>query len=443
MKIILVNPETKFPGKSPSIPLGLLQVAALPYEKEHEIEILDCNKTSAKNVKRRIKMPDPDVVGFTGWTGESLKSCVELSKFSRANTNAKIVWGGVHASLLPQQVIKEDYLDFIVVGEGDFVFGDLVENLDKPERVKGIAYKDKGKPKFNLPGKIPEKLDTLPMIPWDLIPIKNYVFKWVGGLRTFALPTSRGCPYNCKFCYNKLFYEKGWRPYSVERVKGNLEKLLSGYPNVEALRIDYEDNLIGTDKKRAMEISSMFKKYDLRWGCQLRVNDVDRKMLEKFKENGCEYIFFGVESGSQRILNFLRKGTTLKQVVNVFDICNEIGIRAVASFMLDIPTETKDEIVKTVKLAKRLNSIVNVGFYQPYPGTELFNFVVKNGFKPPETTEGWSRFSFSSKHGFSEANAIELKFAYYYINYLLNPIVLAKKKDYDTFFVLLKTVLRV
>lgn len=443
MKIILVNPETKFPGKSPSIPLGLLQVAALPYGRGYEIEILDCNKMSSDNVKRRIRKSDPDVVGFTGWTGESLKSCVELSEFSRENTNAKIVWGGVHVSLLPHQAIQEDYLDFIVVGEGDFVFGDLIENLDKPEKVKGIAYKDEGKPKFNLPGEIPEKLDNLPLIPWDLIDIKNYVFKWVGGLRTFALPTSRGCPYNCTFCYNKLFYEKGWRPYSVERVKGNLENLLSGYPNVEALRVDYEDNFIGTDRKRAVEISSIFKKYDLRWGCQLRVNDIGRKMLRKFRENGCEYIFFGVESGSQRILNFLRKGITLEQIVNVFDTCNEIGIRAVASLMLDIPTETKDEVGRTMKLAKRLNSILNAGFYQPYPGTGLFNFVVQNGFKPPETTEEWKSFNFSSQHSFSEVNTVELKLAYYYINYLLNPIVLAKKKDYDTFFVLLKTVLRI
>ncbi|MCK5022852.1 MAG: B12-binding domain-containing radical SAM protein [Candidatus Aenigmarchaeota archaeon] len=443
MEILLINPYTKFPGKSPSIPIGLLQLAALPNKNGHNVKILDCNKSSIEDVKKQIKKSDPDIIGFTGWTGQTLKIPIELSTFSRENTNSKIVWGGPHPSLLPRQVIKEDYVDFVIVGEGDLSFNNLIENIKNPEKVKGIFYKEKGKILSTGKSEICENLDTLPLMPWEIIDLKSYVFEWVDGMKSMVLPTSRGCPYNCSFCYNKSFYQRKWRPYSVKTIEENLENLLSLSPKIEAVRFDYEDNFLGNDPKRAIKISELAKKNDLKWGCQLRVNNSERSIIEKFKNNGCEYIFFGIESGSQRILDFLRKGITVGQSVKVFDICNELKIRAVAGLMLDIPTEKNEDFKKTIKLAERLNNIVNVGFYQPYPGTDLFDHVVINGFVPPQSTEEWSNFKMSSYHNFSEVSSAKLKFAYYYLNNVLNPAVLLKKKDYKTFYMLLKTVLKI
>ncbi len=443
MKILLINPETKFPGKVPSIPLGLLQVAALPEKEGNDVEILDCNKLPIDRVKKKIKKSDPDVIGLTGWTGKSLKSCVEISKFSKENTQAKVVWGGVHSSLLPYQVIREDYVDFVVAGEGDLIFSDLINNLKNPKRVKGIVFKDDGKIRSNLPGKPVKNLDSLSPIPWDIIDVKDYTFKWIGGFRTMALPTSRGCPYDCNFCYNKVFYCEGWRPYSLKRVRENLENLLNSYPKIEALKVDYEDNLIGSDPDRAIQLSRLFKGHDLRWGCQFRVSNVNKKMLKEFKKNDCEYIFFGVESGSQRMLDFLNKRTSVKQIIDVFDFSNEIGLRSVASFMLDIPTETRKDLSQTAKLARRLKSVLYAGFYQPYPETSLYNFLVKNGFSEPKSTEDWIEFDFSRNHNFSGVSNTELRFTYYYLNYILNTQTLLQKGDYEMFVTLLKTVLRI
>jgi radical SAM superfamily enzyme YgiQ (UPF0313 family) len=441
MRIFLINPETRFPGKSPPIPLSLLQVAALPHNNGHEVEIFDCNKMSIQKIKRSIKSANPDVVGFTSWTSECLKSCIELSDFSRKNTEAKIVWGGVHASLLPGQVIKEDYVDFVVIGEGDFIFSDLVENLKSPEMVAGIAYKTNGKIRFNRKSIAPVNLNALPPIPWELIPVKSYAFRWIGGLRTFVLPTSRGCHYNCTFCYNRIFYGSGWRSYSIDNVKKNLDNLISHYHKIEALRIDCEDNFIGNKPERALKISSMLKSRDLKWGCQLRVNNVNEKILNDFKENGCEYAFFGIESGSQKMLDFMKKGITVSQAVKVFDICNEIDLRAVASFIIDMPTETSEDVSKTLKLAKRLDGIVHAGFYQPYPGTELATYLEKKGFKMPQRTEGWVDFNLSSCHNFSQVPREKLKWAYYYLNYVHNTRVLLEKGDMDMYFMLLKSLL--
>jgi len=443
MKILLINPETKFPGKVPSIPLGLMQIAALPYKEGNDVEILDCNKISVEIAKKIIKKTDPDIIGLSSWTGKSLKSCIEISKFSKENSDAKVVWGGVHPSILPYQVIKEEYVDFVVVGEGDTIFNDLLKNLKSPKKVKGILFKENGKIKSNLPGTPIKKLDSLPPIPWDIVNINDYAFRWIDGLKTMALPTSRGCPYNCNFCYNKVFYREGWRAYSLGRVRENLENLLSSYSKIEALKVDYEDNFVGTDMRRAINLSHLFKTYDLKWGCQLRATNANKKMLRTFKENGCEYIFFGVESGSQRILDFLNKRTSTEQIVDIFDFCNKIGLRSVASFMLDIPTETMRDLSETVKLAKRLKSVLYAGFYQPYPGTALYKFVLRNDFYLPKSTKGWIEFNFSKNHNFSGIPDIKLKFAYHYLNYILNTRILFQKGDYEMFFTLLKTVLRV
>ncbi len=442
MKILLINPETRFPGKVPSIPLGLLQVAALPYEEGNDVKILDCNKISLRRAKNIIKSSDPDIIGFTCWTGRSLKSCLELSRFSKEETQAKVVWGGVHPSILPYQVMREESVDFVIVGEGDIIFNDLVNNLKRPEKVRGIVFRERGKVKSNLPGKSIKDLDSLPPIPWEIIDIEDYAFRWIGSSKTMALPTSRGCPYDCNFCYNRVFYCEGWRPYSLERVKENLENLLASYPKIDALKVDYEDNFVGNDPHRAVELSRLFKNYDLRWGCQLRVSDTNKKMLREFRKNGCEYVFLGVESGSQRILDFLNKRTNVKQIVETFDFCNEIGLRSVASFMLDIPTETREDLSLTIMLAKRLKSVLYAGFYQPYPGTRLYDFLIRNGFSPPKTTEEWTDFNFSTSHNFSEIPSSKLKLTYYYLNYVLNTQVLLQKGDYEMFSTLLKTVLR-
>jgi radical SAM superfamily enzyme YgiQ (UPF0313 family) len=440
MKILLINPKTKFPGKSPPVPLGLLQISALPHKNGHEIEILDCNKTRTKGIKKKMKAADPDVVGFTSWTSGSLKSCIELSKFAKANLNAKVVWGGVHASLLPMQVIGEDYVDIVVIGEGDFTFNEMIENLKHPEKVNGIAFKHRDKIKLNAKTKTPDNLNNLPSIPWKLIRVKNYVFKWIGGLKTFVLPTSRGCPYNCTFCYNRIFYGGGWRPYSADAIKKNLENLITIYPNLEAIRVDCEDNLIGNDPDRAIKISSTLNAFDLKWSCQLRVNNVNEKILSNFKNNGCEYAFFGIESGSQRMLNFLKKGITIDQSIRVFDICNKIGLRPVSSFIIDIPTETNKDLDMTRKLARRLNGIVHAGFYQPYPGTALTKFLEKKGFKMPMRTEEWTEFNLSKCHNFSHNSRLRLLSAYYELNYIHNTKVLLEKRDFDMYFMLLKSL---
>jgi len=441
MKIFLINPKTLFPGKTPPLPLGLIQAGALPYIDSHEVDILDCNISSIHKIKRKIKNQNPDIIGFTTKTGKSLQSCIQLSKFTKENSDATVVWGGVHASLLPSQVIKENYVDIVVIGEGDFTFNEVVDNLKDLSKIRGITYKKDNKVFMNPPKDIIQNLDSLPLIQWDLIDIKKYVFKWVDNVKTMFLPTSRGCPYKCTFCYNPVFHKSIWRPFSLNRIKENLDNLISYY-QIGGLKVDYEDNFIGNDIERTLNISKLFEKYGLKWACQARVNELNRRILKEFKNNGCEYIFIGVESGSQRILNFLKKGVKVSKIKETFDLIDELKIRAVASFILDIPSETYYDFHQTIKLAKKLNAIITAGFYQPFPGTELFNWVVRNGlFDSPKSAEGWSTKDYSDCYGFSDISFWKLRYIYYYLNYWHNTKILIKNKDYQMFYLLFKSII--
>jgi len=438
MKILLINPKTLFPGKIPSFPLGLLQVAALPYKNNHEIEILDCNISSISSIKKKIKISDPDVVGFTTKTGKSLKSVIELSRFTRENSNAKIIWGGVHASLLPLQTIRENYIDIVDVGEGDFSFNQILDNLNHPEKVRGILFKKNEKIIQTPSKKLIIDLDSISHIPWELISIRKYAFKWIGGVKTVPISTSRGCPYRCTYCYNSVFHKQIWRPFSLSWIKKNIENLLSEF-DIGGIKCDYEDNFIGTDFRRVIKLAEVFKGYGFKWSCQVRPDQVNRQILKKFKNSGCEYILMGVESGSQKTLNFVKKGIRVEKIRNIFDIIDQLKIRIAASFILDLPTEREEDLRKTIKLAESFNGILTAGFYQPYPGTELYDYVIKNKiFYPQENVEEWSNSDFSSIHGFSNIPKSKLKKIYFYMNYYLNIRNLIKNKDWDMLNLLTK-----
>lgn len=440
MKILLVNPNTLFPGRVPSLPLGLLQIGALPHINGHEVEILDCNIASLREIKKKIKKSDPDIIGFTSLTGKSLNSNIYLSKFAKENSDAIIAWGGVHASLLPYQTVSKDYVDIVTVGEGDFSFFNLINNLKDLKQVNGIVYKKNNKIIINPQERSIHNLDVLPLIPWELVSIKKYTSKG-RDIRTISFPTSRGCPFNCAFCYNRAFYNRCWKTYSIKKIKENLENLISFY-DVEGIKVDSEDNFIGNDTSRAIELSKLFKEYELKWFCQVRIGELSRHLIKEFKNNGCEYFIVGVESGSQRILNFLKKGIAVERIKSTFDVINRIGIKAIASFMLDVPTETEDDLNQSLELAKRLNVITIASFYQPYPGTDLYYYLIKNRmFNSPKSIEEWCKADFSTHHNFSKISIWKIKFAYYYLNHYHNLKILIKNKDCETTSILVKSII--
>ena len=127
-------------------PMGAMKVAAIPDKEGHQVKIIDGNITDTKKAKEIISRSDPDFVGFTTFTGPALRNALELSNFTKENTEANVIWGGVHSTLLPQQVMGEKDVDIVVRGEGDFAIYEILESRGHLDKVKGILYKDENKP---------------------------------------------------------------------------------------------------------------------------------------------------------------------------------------------------------------------------------------------------------------------------------------------------------
>jgi radical SAM superfamily enzyme YgiQ (UPF0313 family) len=382
-------------------PLGAMKVAAIPDREGHQVKIIDGNITETKKAKETINRSDPDFVGFTTFTGPALRNALELSNYTKENTEAKVIWGGVHSTLLPHQVIEEKDVDIVVRGEGDLAIYDILESRGHLDKIKGILYKDEnGKIVDNGSYNLISDLGSLPPTPWHLIDAKKYIVPWADAKGTLAIITSRGCPCLCAFCYNTEFNMRQWRPFPLEYVKNEIDFLRDNFP-IDGVRI-LADSFIGRDLPLAREITRYLKKQELKWSCLIRVNEASRETLEGFKEDGCNYILYGVESGSQKMLDFMKKGVTVKQIKNAVELSNELGIRHALSVIFDIPTENSEDVKKTFKLIKELGSYVSVFAYQPYPGTEMYQYCIDNGLIDlPKGAKGWATFKYDEAHGLS------------------------------------------
>jgi anaerobic magnesium-protoporphyrin IX monomethyl ester cyclase len=435
MVLLLIQPKSLLQGREIIPPLGLLKAAAIPDKNGYEVKILDGDLEGNNNIKKEIKKYDPEFVGFTTFTGPMLKDCLDLSKFVKENTSAKVIWGGVHASLLPQQVIQEKDVDIVVQMEGDYTLNNILENKNSLEKVKGIVYKKDGKPHDNGRGELIRDLDALPITPWHLVDVRKYYSGWADAKKTLTIMTSRGCPFRCLFCYNNKFNESKWRFNSIGRAKEEIESLASNYP-IDGLRV-VDDNFIGYTKEigRAIEISKCLKSKDLRWSCLLRVDQVSKDLLRRFRDNGCNYVFYGAESGSQRILNFIRKGITVEQIVSVIRATNELNMRSGVGFIYDNPTETMDDLRQTFSLIRKIKAYVSYTSCQPFPGTSLYQYCVEQKlFKAPPSTKEWGNFDYTKIHGLSKVPIDFLKTLNNRYNKMFNIGLAMEKGDMNMLF---------
>lgn len=388
MKIALIMPNTQDIYGNTCPPLGLMLVASVLREKGHIVKIFD--RSIDFFVFTKLKKFKPDIIGLSALTGPMLLDVIKIAKMAKYmfGKSFPVVMGGVHASLLPEQTLENPYIDYAVIGEGEYAFAELVnaiENKKDTSKILGIGYKKNGKIMINKKRPLINNLDNLPLLPWEMVDYKTY-FKF-----DIALVTTRGCPYKCAFCYNLGFNESRWRGMSVERtieeIK-NVEKLTKN----KNLKF-YDDNFTA-DKERLYKILDYLSP-DYNLFISPRINYIDDEFLEKFKKFKSVWLYFGVESGSQRILNKMKKAITVDQIKKAFQLCKQYNIRTTASVVFGSPTETEEELNMTLKLLDEIKPTrYNYNLYTPYPGSPSFDEIIKNGvFKPPKTLEGWAGFA--------------------------------------------------
>ena len=380
MQILLLSPPTISAVKAvvgtTGPPLGLAYLASMVRD-EHDVRIVDslAEDYNYGDVERIIKKYDPDVVGITSTTSMIPDAYVIAKIAKRYNENVKIVMGGPHVTFLPERTFQEcPYIDFIVRGEGELTFRELIDSLERdgdPSNILGLSINLRDKVRNNPPRPLIKDIDTIPMPSYDLLPMEKYQ---ANGVRFGTVMTSRGCPFNCAFCSSSLQFGKRWRGHSDSRVIEELKHLHEKYRIRE---IEFLDDTFTLNKHRAIRIARRIVKegLDISWSASSRVDTFTEEVAEAMKKSGCHTIYFGIESGSRKTLNFIGKGITPEQSISAVKKAKRHKLRALGSFVIGFPEETKEDIKKTIKFSKK----VGVDFAQftiatPYPGTRLWKY---------------------------------------------------------------------
>jgi anaerobic magnesium-protoporphyrin IX monomethyl ester cyclase len=403
MKLALVNildvPEVA--------PTGLAYLAT--YLREYmgfeNTKIID---TNAENVWTEIKRYKPDVIGMSSMTITYSKA-MGLAKRIKQELDIPCLIGGAHISTLPSSL--SDDFDLGIVGEGEQTMLELVQLYEKYgefpkeklKEIKGVVYHNNGKVSLT------EKRDLI--LPLDKIPIpdrdflnplyfrmKRIFFADRVGREAYVL-TARGCPYRCVFCSTSVLWQKV-RYHSVEHVCREANELIDKY-KVDA--IDIGDDIFTINKKRLREIAEAFKKESINekvvFSCQPRVNLVDDEMCEILKEIGIVSVGFGFESGSDRILNYLKAGSaTVEQTKNAVKTCKKHGLKVFGSFMFGSPGETLEDVRQTLDLIDFMGDngvdLIWAFISTPFPATEFWA-VAKSRNKVNDEKMNWDILSHS------------------------------------------------
>jgi len=258
-----------------------------------------------------------------------------------------------------------------------------LESESKLSHVKGITYRSGGKIVSNPGRPLIENIDDIPFPAWHLLKMDSYfrlTARILTGKNGFSMITSRGCPGRCKFCDTHIVWTRKYRARSPTNVVDEIEQLHDRY-NI-GFMVFVDDTFI-VNKKRAIEICNQIieRGIDIKWECAGRVNLVNKEILAKMKEAGCNTIYYGIESGSQEVLDYINKGITLEQAKNAIKITKKAGIGTSAFFMIGFPSETEEDVKKTIEFNKRLplDEHDTFSILTPFPGTELYKIMKDEG----------------------------------------------------------------
>ncbi|MDD2653612.1 MAG: radical SAM protein [Candidatus Omnitrophica bacterium] len=406
-KIVLVNPPltleerygTLAKGGTSLPPLGLTILAAVLRQNNIPVSILDAAVLGLgmEGTVSAILEEKPAYVGFTTVTVSINKAAKIAERIKNTNPEIKILIGGPHITAMPEETIKMfPMFDIGVVGEGEVTTVELLKLLEQNKdfsKLKGLVFRD-GEHAINTGrAELLKDLDSLPMDALDLLPgfphsYKSSVHK-LGRLPTTSLITSRGCPYKCRFCDNSMFGTKV-RAYSTKRLLEIVKYLQKQYGIKDIFFND--DNFIMLKSRLVEFCNAVIKeKIDLTWGCYGRIDNItDESLLLMMKQAGCWRISFGLESGSQDILDFYRKNETLAQMEKVIGWTRKVGIKSKGFFMMGNFMETEETLQQTIDFAKRIKlDDFHATFLTPLPGSEIYDMADQYG----EFDRNWDKMS--------------------------------------------------
>ena len=369
-------------------PLGLSYVAASLEKAGFQVEMLDnymLNKP-IDEVKQLVARLNPEIVGITCGSA-TYHRCLETAKAVKETMpSCKMVVGGWHASYLPDSLLQQPEVDYVVMGEGERAMVDLARQITtgKDESalagIAGVGYRQNGSLAKNAPQFI-SNMDEIPFPARHLLPMHLYdrTIEFLNAKPADVMSIARGCPFSCAFCETKKLWGNTCRTFSPTRVLDEVRYMVDKFGTRGIYFIN--DNFT-IKKKETEQLCDLLKKsgLNLEWVCATRTDLVSRELLEKMKEAGCKAIWFGVESGSHRILKRINRTITLEQTENVFRLCKQVGIRVACSLMLGFPDETREDLEATRKFADKLDpDWCQFNVFIAYPDSSLYQELLQKG----------------------------------------------------------------
>lgn len=356
-------------------------------EKEgHEVKVIDAPafRYNFKDIERTIRDFSPHVVGQQT-AFNNLEECYQVAKIAKTiNPQIKVVLGGPHSTMYPDESIKVKEIDFIVCGEGELIMKGLLDSLGNGadfSKVSGLIWKEGDIVIKNNPQSFIRDLDALPLPARHLFPIKKYhASSHLRGPKVLSMIASRGCPFRCLFCWVSKSFGKTLRYRNPAQVVEEMRILKEQY-GADSIR--FWDDTFTANKKWINEFCDLLiaENLDMPWNCLTRVNLVDAGLLKKMKEAGCYQIYYGIESGVQRILNLIKKDITLDQARQAIKLTKEADIETTCSYMLGLPGETREDAAETINFAVELDSdYVQFNLVIPHiSGEEFYNLAINHG----------------------------------------------------------------
>ncbi len=428
------------------MPLALLAIGSALGNTKYEVIIVDGRIDDSPIETLKKHLPEAICFGVTVLTGSPIKDALEKTNaIKQLQPDLPVVWGGWHPSLFPTQTLEDERnIDITVQGQGEQTFKELVDafsNKSSIENIKGICYRNAENKIVKNPPRTITAMDAFANVNYDLIDVEKYFEK--KGQRQLDYISSTGCYFRCSFCADPFVYNRKWTAISPEIMVNKLKELHKKY---EFTDLNLQDETYFTYRDRVIEIAGKIieKNLTFSWAATMRADQgarMTKEDFEKCKKSGLRRLLIGVESGSQEMMDWLKKDIKLPQVYRCAAICKELGISVIFPFIVGFPNESKKSIEATVRVAKKLNAMhpdfsTPIFYFKPYPGTKITLDAEKTGFQLPKNTQEWSHFDYvgskgpwvsDKKYAFFEKFKFYLKLAYTKQNPVLFPFQLVSR----------------
>lgn len=387
MKLLLIEPNIKGYALMPTMSLAMLK-AYINEKSKHEAKIIDLifhKKDWKTYLVEIIKKETPDLIGMSVLSFNYLQA-IEIAKFIKEKFNIKIIFGGVHVILSPEEVIENEEVDFICTGEGEEVLKEMLDKKLDCKNVKGVWYKKGGEIIKNQKRKLIENLDKLPFPDWSDFDLKKYFL--ISG-DNLPIMGSRGCPYQCTYCSNHALKERLPGKYvrfrSVDNIIKEIELRIKQYLDRGLKYLFFYDDTFIMYRDFVLEFCKKFKEKGfhkkLKWNVNVRANLVTEELIKEMKDAGCYEVRMGVEAGNDYIRNEVyKRNMSREQITNAIRIIKKYGLQLRLQFIIGAPYENLEMMNESFEMAKKSGAdYVLFPVLIPLPSTKMKELCEKEG----------------------------------------------------------------